>query len=283
MKHLLLMMLIALMSTNVKETTMAINQTTFNDGVGGAVRRPAPAPTRTLRRPSGTQGLSTPAWLGSGGAQGGFGQNYTPAVPGWQEPLSNTGSNAGGSPDERDERNQRMNMNNMLPGGTGASTPPPQAPPIAWLQPRAGGAFNYANRPMFQNNPILPNIPRPANFGNIQNPNQMGTTEQGTPTMGVNSFIGGGGESVIHPGGGAVNPWGPAGVNTFIGGGGLAMRGPNGTIWPEPEPVAPPTGGFGTYYGGNWRGGGGGGGWGGGGSEYPAWLNMGLNSWNFKG
>jgi hypothetical protein len=284
MSRLLLILLIALMSVQTKEFEMAIEDRDLKQ-----IQRARVTPRRA-------PALRPPAWLG-GGAGAGLGQRKQPS---WYEDEYQSymsGTNAG------DVSNPSVPIAALAqdsePGAVqtrikygapnlGTSDVRYQnqmngaAPPSLTL-PAGGGAFNYANRPYLQNNNALPNIPRPV--GNVVNPNQMGMTEQGTPTMGVNTFIGGGGEAVAGPAGQGTQPyypWMPKGVNTFIGGGGLAVRGPNDQAMWNPLPES--TGGFGTYYGGNWRGGGGGyggGNWGGG--EYPAWLRMGLNDWNFRG
>lgn len=146
--------------------------------------------------------------------------------------------------------------------------------PINLTRPAAyGGTYNPSNI-QAQGRPVNPND------GNIYNNNAPGTTQFGTPNMGVNTFIGGGGEAVRSP---------QARGRTMFGAG----VGP-GTLDPSLWNLSAQgngggggSGGFGSRYGGNWGGGGGGGGWdygGGGSNDYPAWVKtlMGLNSWNIK-
>lgn len=174
-----------------------------------------------------------------------------------------------------------------VPVPTVAPAPTPTAPrtgdrpsniPV-WLRnlfnrdPAYGGTYNPSNI-QAQGQPVQPRD------GNIYNNNAPGTTQFGTPNMGVNTFIGGGGEAVRSP---------QARGRTMFGAG----VGP-GTLDPSLWNLSAQGnggggygGGFGSRYGGNWGGGGGGGGWdygGGGSNDYPAWVKtlMGLNSWNIK-
>ena len=251
------------------------------------VLRPAPKPA--------PKPVKAPAWLGKGGAGGSVPRNdpfYNPAAD--EQPWANMGA-----------INPTASQTALrIPNASTARAGNPFYNPAAHQQPWANmGAINpqanqlpwanfgmenqTANRPFYYPPVVGPSIPAwmKKDDGNVYNPNEQGITEQGTPTMGVNSFIGGGGEAVRSPLNDvnqALWPWMPAGVNSFIGGGGEAMR------YAEPAepglaPGATPTGnGFGTRY--NGWGGGGGGGYGGGyGYDgIPAWL-MNLYSWDYKG
>lgn len=195
---------------------------------------------------------------------------------------------------------QTYAQNNNIPRAVAAPTPGQFQTPawISTIQNRLNNSPFIRPTSLGGGNAIVPNFYDPTNDGNQRNPDEQGVTTQGTPTQGVNSFIGAGGDAVVGPNGFGYTPWAPSGVNTFVGAGGQAVRGPQayptiGNFQSGDRNGGVVAGGgngsgFGSSYGGNWRRGGGGGGGGGYGYDTPAWLSndpayMNLYSWNYKG
>ena len=302
MKYLISILLIVVMgSSNHKEIDMPM------------IREDGKTERQVLAGQRGGRGVPItrpPAWLGNTTGNGGFGQagaggNATTLRDRWSR-LNELGTPSGigggstpvpnfNTPASIAQGQQAYAQDHNIPAAISAPTPGMNQIP-AWLrviQSRINNSPYLAPTGLGGGNALVPNFNTPTSIaqgqddGNVYNPALLGITPQGTPTMGVNSFIGQGGDAVRGPNQQAYTPWMPAGVNTFIGAGGQAVRGPMG----QAVPVADAGGGigFGTNYYGNWRKGGGGGGYGGGGySDYgdaPAWMNpyMNLYSLNWKG
>lgn len=236
-------------------------------------------------------GVRMPAWMGRSekgaregsspvlGTQGGFGtvksgvgvKTNDPSIPGWQEPMQNTGRTDRRVLDDNAQTGRAVvSQNNMLPGGQGAPmiAPAPKLNLPAWMQPRPpayGGQYNPT-----VNNPAHPSNQPAA-------PAQVDTYEsyQGQP---VNDSM----SDLLRSMQPVALDSGEVSMSDYLRS--LQVESPYvlPPAWMQPTST-PSTFSMGSKYGGNWRRGGGGG-WGdGSGYEAPAWMNneMGLFSWKY--
>lgn len=236
---------------------------------------------------------STPAWLSGGGAGAGGGNKNPTSIPGWQEPMQNTGVTDRRILDDNAGGGMPLNMSNMLPGGGGAPsiTPSPFGGPVSprpqWAPPvgptsRTNPLGQVKNNNNNSNNNVDPSTYTgtagySAPYNAAQNPATMIPTYQGEP---VNNSM----SDTLRSMTPVTRGNGPT-LSDYL-------RSIQSGAWtPATTPMSQQKSryGFGSSYGGNWGGGGGGGwgggDWGGGGdADRAAWINymQGLYSWNIK-